>query len=556
MGELLIKELLKPIISSIVRYIKDDTNYQNYIDIMQRLLLSKYKSKSRIKNLLHSTRPVSFNKIYYPLKLKMKNLGLEEYENEWKDASTDYWEVKSVKSLFGNFNNISIFGNAGSGKSTLVNFLYLNAVDECYKYPILIYLRDLNHNNLTLVDIIIQQTLGQKQMNEAKDFFNILLEEGHFLFFFDGFDEVSPNKQFIISSQIRDLVTQYPQNKYVLTSRPMGQLYTLDNFHNYEIAPLDNNARDLFIRKQFPEKLQYKAELIINEIYRKPELQYEYILNTPLLVVLCILTFNFYPELPEKRIEFYERIFDTLFQGHDWLSKFGFKRDRKCINLSKDNYVSILSGFSYLSYFESKYSLTKKEVLHTLETAILNNPKVSHIHHINLEDLFIDYTVNINILISDGNYYCLPHKSFQEYYTANFVISQTEKNRSEFYHLFSKKFFNKQGVLLTSSFLSMLFEMDKLLFLKDFVIPALSKAKEEHYQFGDLYNYKLERVSSLLVIVNTLLYGKDRNLIRDLFAMGKIAYHFEEIDALINETKNVIKSLEKGNDFLKIYYNH
>lgn len=161
MIELLAKEIIKPIISSIVEYIKDDTKAQVYAENMQRLLTSNYKTISGVKNILHSVTPVPFKDIYCPLKIKMLS----------SDFQRDYGSqpVESVKTLLNNVNNIAIFGNAGCGKSTLVNFLYLNAIEERYKYPILISLRYLNETNDTLVKYLRQQTLGYKEMGMPGD---------------------------------------------------------------------------------------------------------------------------------------------------------------------------------------------------------------------------------------------------------------------------------------------------------------------------------------------------------------------------------------------------
>ena len=122
-------------------------------------------------------------------------------------------------------NNIAIFGNAGSSKSTLVNYLYINSIEESYKFPILIYLRYLNLSTCSLVDYLKRQVLGYKNIECSDEIFSTLLENGCFLFFFDGYDEIISEKQYNIAIQIKDLVTNYPANKYVLTSRPLEHLY-------------------------------------------------------------------------------------------------------------------------------------------------------------------------------------------------------------------------------------------------------------------------------------------------------------------------------------------
>ena len=70
MKEIFLKELLKPIISAVSKCLNDKLQEKEYIDNMYNLLLSNYKSRINIKNMLHSSNPVSFKDIYCPLSIK------------------------------------------------------------------------------------------------------------------------------------------------------------------------------------------------------------------------------------------------------------------------------------------------------------------------------------------------------------------------------------------------------------------------------------------------------------------------------------------------------
>lgn len=539
MIELFAKELIKPIVSSIIEYIKDDTKAQIYAETMQRLLMSNYKSRSEVKNILHSVSPVPFKDIYCPLKIKMLSSGFQsDYGNQ---------PVDSVKTLLSNVNNIAIFGNAGCGKSTLINFLYLNAIEERYKYPILISLRYLNETTDTLIKYLIQQTLGYKEMKGIDALFLNLLEEGRFLFFFDGYDKVTPTKQYSMANQIKELVSQYPHNKYVLKSRPLEQLYALKSFHNYVVAPLTNEDRDLFIKKQFPEDRQMIADTIIRKIHENPNNQYDQILNTPLLVILCILNFQLNSDLPIRRTDFYARIFDALFQGHDWLSKTGYERDRKS-KMTKDEYIEVLNKFSLYTYFKAMYSFKKEEALGVLNKIMKFDSEYQWANESSVNNLFEDLTVAINILISDGSYYCFPHKSFQEYYVANYICGNNEGGRKNIYDIFVRKFFGEKGSLLSLSLLSMIYEMDQTVFIKEFLIPSLNKVRIS--TMNKVYNIKTERIETLLAVTNILFYGQDQNNVRKLFALGKAENYLAEVDKLKDKAVIILDSVRSDDAFL------
>ena len=152
-SEAILEELVKPFVNTISTYIKNKVQKEKFINNIRRLLSANYVSRSKIKNMLHSSEPVQFMDIYCPLRIK--KLATNNFNRPEETI-----DVSSVRDLMDSFDNVAIFGNAGSGKSTLVNFLYLDAIEKHYKYPILIYLRYLNDTEDTLIDAIEHQLLG------------------------------------------------------------------------------------------------------------------------------------------------------------------------------------------------------------------------------------------------------------------------------------------------------------------------------------------------------------------------------------------------------------
>ena len=537
-------EIIKPIVEAITDYIKDNVQKKEYIKNIQEQLSANYKSHSTVKNMLHSSGPVPFNDIFCPLSIKKLDRG-----SFYRDEPP--FRVFSANDLMENYDNVAIFGNAGSGKSTLVNFLYLNAIENKYKYPVMISLRYLNEENNSLTNVLQSQILGKK--NVADDVFYMLLKKGFFLFIFDGYDEITPQKQYTVSYEIKELMHQYPSNKYILTSRPLEQLYALNSFHNFTIMPLSNEERKMFIRKQFSKEVQYKAEVIINKLDKDENKQYSQLLTTPLLVILCILNFQYNPELPPKKSEFYSRIFDTLFQEHDWQNKTGFERNRKC-KIRKNDYIRSLNAFSWITHFKSIYYFKKKEVEDYLNQ-ILSKDIFLKRKQIDSQSLFYDFTVSINILIPDGVYYAFPHKSFQEYYVANYIVKKDETIRLKIYNEFITKILNGKGSLLTQPLLSMLYEMDKKLFLKQFIHPLLTRVKNECLDCKSIYFHQIN-VSKLLSIINDLFYGYDTyEAIRDIFSIRKRRDYVPEIEKLISCAENELTIAEDEDPFLADFFN-
>jgi polynucleotide 5'-kinase involved in rRNA processing len=79
------------------------------------------------KTLLHRAEPKKLDDFYIPLKI----LKSEKDRYHEKKTATD-----SCKRLFSKNKYITLIGTAGSGKSTLVKYLFTNCINEGFKIPI------------------------------------------------------------------------------------------------------------------------------------------------------------------------------------------------------------------------------------------------------------------------------------------------------------------------------------------------------------------------------------------------------------------------------------
>ena len=116
-----ILEEMKPIISNV----NDKT--RQYFEIgLKKYLEKKFDQYSELKTLLKGNTPVYIYSIYYPLKLKNED---------------EVIDTNNVSNIFEKSNAVTIIGDAGSGKSTLIKHLFLNTIKTGYAIPVLVELR-------------------------------------------------------------------------------------------------------------------------------------------------------------------------------------------------------------------------------------------------------------------------------------------------------------------------------------------------------------------------------------------------------------------------------
>ena len=157
----------------------------------------------------------------------------------------------SLGLVMGRHERLAIIGPPGCGKTTLLAYLALTYARDLAgerlnlkekRLPILVPLRRLaaagagrqgqegsdGDAALTLADYLELHYAG---LHPQSGYFEKMLRAGRCLVLLDGLDEVpSATQRRQVSEWVDGLVTLYPDNRYVVTSRPAG----------YDSAPLEN----------------------------------------------------------------------------------------------------------------------------------------------------------------------------------------------------------------------------------------------------------------------------------------------------------------------------
>ena len=180
--KIVFETFLKPKFEDIKSKWKRDTDLIEYAfeDKFLDYLNESYEKNAVLNTVAFKKRKILLNEVYVPLTLQCRN---EENTKE------NLLITSFNKELFKNSNKILITDTAGMGKSTLSKKMLLSCIDNNQGVPILIELRRLSKNK-----DIVQEILEQlNPINETidKQFILDLIKRGDFVFFFDGFDEIS-----------------------------------------------------------------------------------------------------------------------------------------------------------------------------------------------------------------------------------------------------------------------------------------------------------------------------------------------------------------------------
>ena len=450
-----------------------DEIVQAFTNKISDYLEVEYERNSKTKTILHRHEPIELDKFYQPLYIKKVK---EHWERGLNASDSVRISTNSITELLSKCNCITIIGTAGSGKSTLVKYLFVNSIKTEYKIPIKVELRYLNDYNQDLLTYIKEEIVKFSEIAKSDEVFERMMSAGAFVVFFDGYDEVSSAYKETVTKDICKITKKYCYNSYILTSRPFVNIDMLESFVNYEVCDLSDVEIESFVKKQFPSSEYELAEKIIQTIKDESSKAYRSFLSNPLLLSMFIITYQTDSNIPQKRSDYYNQVFNTLYSVHDTSSKLGYSREKKS-GLSKEDFVEILKRFSFKSYFQQKYTFS----LDYFENQLNKLKKDLNKSFIN-SDFIYDTEVAIGILTQEGLEITFPHRSLQEYFAALYVTTVSNSNKEKIYEFLYQQFNDcvceKYYLADTFNFFSLLKEMDTIGFKSQLVLSLLRRLKE------------------------------------------------------------------------------
>lgn len=441
-------------------------------------VLSKYFERSVLKcSLLNTVVPdiekKSLKTIYLPLTLK----GFHS-SNKNDIIILDKYDTESLEK----YNNILILDNAGMGKSTLMKFLFLEVVEKHIGIPFFIELRTLSSEK-SIIDCLYDEIEDIKDATPQeikREFLKAIVDNGDCIFFFDGYDEMTPDNKPIITKKLQDFILKANKNKYFISSRYDDALIGLyNNFDKFNIKPLSKDEAYQLLKK-FDNNGKTSNNLISKlEEHDNLKILYEF-LHNPLTVSLLYFNYKYEMTLPNSKYEFYNSVYKNLYKYHDLRKGGSFER----IKYSSLNITYFEKALRYIGF----YSLLKlKKTLYTEREllSLIEDSKSYISKDFEAVDYLHDLLETVPLFIKDGIQYSWVHKSFQEYFAAMFLSNLSNKKT------LLPRIFQYDKIEMYSNLLDFYYEIDPEAFndiivknfLDDFVNYMQSDIQDTDYLF-------------------------------------------------------------------------
>ncbi len=315
---------------------------------------------------------------------------------------------------------VLITETAGMGKSTMLKFLFLDVLLQNHAVPVFIELRSLR--GVKSVEDYVLSQLTDIDKDLGQEVLKALADKGWFVFFFDGFDEVGVSERERVVTLLQKFINQAHLNCFVLSSRPDVALGSFANFVEYVVQPLKREEAYELLRRY--DNTGSYAERIIEHVDQQ-DLREEYasFLKNPLLVSLLFKAYTYNESIPVKKVVFYRTVYDSLYWQHDH-SKGSFVREKRS-RLDVDSFHRILRVLGMLSITREQVEFTVDQ----LSEAIAECKDVHPDLVFSEADFISDLQSTVPVFQRIGDSIKWAHKSFTEYFAAQFIYADEEDRR-------------------------------------------------------------------------------------------------------------------------------
>ncbi len=398
-----------------------------------------------------STKTIIYRDTPQPIKLFYEPIDL--INDRTNLGSPDVFDLLAFRKP------IIITGTGGSGKSTFLKHLLLNALETTKLIPIFVELRNVEQAQTGLM-VYICKMLQLHKVELGEEYLDQAFTRGNFLFLLDGFDELSSVYSHIIGNEMENICQLYSKCHFIITSRPGQEFISWSSFLELRTQPLTlEKAISLIERLYYDEEIKTK---FITELQKSLFDSHRSFFENPLLLSIMLITYRDSAFIPSELHNFYSLAFEALYYRHDAAKSFTRPTLTELpINKGKD----ILAAFSIITYLKAQTSFTDFELKDQLTKAM----KLADCE-CNLKNLITDLLRAFCMLLQDGTMYEYTHRSFQEYFAACYLVSANETSQVQLIAEFSKKADTDLTLQLT-------YGMNPRLIEEKLIMPFLSEFK-------------------------------------------------------------------------------
>ena len=393
-----------------------------------------------------------------------------------KEHDVDTSNIKTILSANDREDKIIIDGTGGAGKSMLMRYLFVDTVSRnAGNYiPVYMELAKIKANSMHEMDIraFVRQSMDDYgKISLSDDIFDFSLEQGGYVFLFDGFDEVKEDDADEVLDALQKFSAKYSNNAFIISSRERLRLRSLSSFQIIHAKEL-SEEKAIKLAQKFPGDSKIIKDKFCKNLKDNWFQTHREFAKNPLLLTMMFITFRQNGDISNCLPDFYQDCFDALYNKHDAVHKVGFKRTFHC-NISKHEFQAVFSYFCFHTWRQEIYDFSEDEMLEWLEKS-LEKQNLS----VSAEDYLKDLTESLCMITYEGHRYRFAHRSFQAYFAAKYTRTLSDQQQKEF---LTDKFNWDSNMYCEDDYLDLLNQIEHERFLSNFIEPIFQNFMSKYH---------------------------------------------------------------------------
>lgn len=418
-----------------------ETDIDTLVQTIRAQVHGDIQSRCGTMRVLDMEQPIGLSDIYTSVNILEKisgrrRLELEELLQDCDSRNFDRFLLGQVRhkripglQAVEEHRQLMILGKPGAGKTTFMKRLAILCNEGKFqpqRAPVFVTLKDYAEakGKLELQNYIQKQwqTCGVKET----DVLTAILTTGRALVLLDGLDEVSENDHDRVLQDIKIFTQQFRDCQCVITCRIAAREYIFEQFTEVEVADFNQKQIAEFATKWFTVKHDLKkAKTFIQRLKDNKPIQE--LATNPLLLTLLCLVFGEAADFPANRAELYKEGLDVLLKK--WDGKRNIERDQGYKKLSLKRKEDLLGQLAFETFERGEYFFKQATVEQHIIRYICNLPEASDDEEalqLDSEAVLKSIEAQHGLLVERArSIYSFSHLTFQEYFTAQHIISPT-----------------------------------------------------------------------------------------------------------------------------------
>lgn len=370
---------------------------------------------------------------------------IKDATSEDKTEGEQKYQTVQVNIVLSAGKKLWIWGQAGTGKSTLLKYIALNSLSN-YKsiglqvphIPLLIPLRRITSLSGNLEHRLADSlSMDFPSIIFPKDFLTSWSSISGYpwLIMLDGVDEIPPDERNHIVQWLVDGMGNLPSVQMIITSRPLttdiGILRQPSEFSRYELLPLDEHGIRSLSETIFDSDvdgfyMEFKKTLSAD------------IQTTPLILNIAAKLYSGNPKLPAKRVELLENLTRFLLADAEKRG-LGQNIDARIVQLSRQ-----ILGRAAMVFQESQRTNEENRIIEAIVAYLKENLRLSRdVAEIEARKIIHSLSQFSGFFIQRTYGYEFIHPIFQEYFVAVDLIRLWGKDSKSGWRFVSRRINDK-----------------------------------------------------------------------------------------------------------------